>query len=103
MTSLAPADELVDPFARPRGLVWTDGVQAPFVAIEKTGGWPRCERNPADRTMSSRLLDAEMTMNALEAQMLMRNPGLTFPGMAFAKPRNLGSRFRRLDTQAERR
>ena len=37
-------------------------------------------------------------MNALEAQMLMRNPGLTFPGTAFAKPRNLGSRFRRLDT-----
>ena len=46
MTSLAPADELVDPFARPRGLVWTDGVQSPFVAIERQGVGPGANETP---------------------------------------------------------
>jgi hypothetical protein len=46
--------------------------------VEKTGGWPRCERNPAGRTMSSRLPLTEETMNSLEAHMLMRYPGLAY-------------------------
>jgi hypothetical protein len=40
---------------RPRGL---DGSRPPLGGrLQKTGGLPRCERNPAGRTMSSRLLD----------------------------------------------
>ena len=40
-------------------IVWACGptADARTTRVQKTGGWPRCERGPAGRTMSSHLLD----------------------------------------------